>query len=205
MEIDLSWFTTDRIISILGNIVGWGLAIYAFIDNRKLSRKVRSYDWNDVMLAANSLAKAVKAYKPEVIYAPNPNGGILALQIRDIVDSKIPVITGATLWKEDFKTRPVWRGYHRCDTSKWHLQVPLALNKYAGQRLLIVDDYVLSGDGLRELVGCLKAEKFGFSENQIEACAMIVNETAFKTKKAPKYYWKRKEEQDFLFPWGPAR
>lgn len=194
-----------EIVSLILAMVGVAISIYFGWDNRRLNQKIHSLEWDDVVLSSKQIAKTIsRTFRPDVIYAPDARGGIIATLIRDSLSQNIPVITGITLWKDDFTSAPTLTGYACLETTKWYILIPEALSCYALKNLLLVDDLTMTGDGLSRIRHYI-SNACGISAENIRACALVTSETAVKAKKAPEFYWKVAEHHDFFFPWGKAR
>lgn len=199
----LDWL---NVVSLSIGAVGIIATTYFGYENYRINRKLRSLDWKDVVLGARDLASEIrKEFKPDLIYAPDPRGGIVAFLIRDSLGSFVPVLAGATFWKSEFGSVPAWEGFIVAETNKVHLMVPKAsVGGEESAKLLIVDDLAMSGDGLNEIIS-LFVREFGFDRANIKTCTLIASETAIKTGKAPDYFWRQAASYDFFFPWGRAR
>ncbi|MEU0546775.1 hypothetical protein [Micromonospora sp. NPDC005979] len=83
------------------------------------------------------------------------------------------------------------------------MTIPEAVLAYRGGNILIVDDFVMSGDFLAGLRARLVDE--GVAADRIRAASVAVTRVARKNHKSPEYYWWLADSDDFFFPWGRAR
>lgn len=186
-------------------VVSLGATVYFGIEARRIRRKIKTLEWDDIIIAVRDISRSIKAdAEPDVIYSPDQRGGIISYLMKYSLDAEIPIITGVTLWKDDFPEPPDWPHYVVTETSKWWILVPNILTKFKNNKIMIVDDFAMSGDALIKIKTILSAQ-FLFPHNNIKTCAIIVTDIAKKAHKDPSYYWKVVESTDFFFPWGRAR
>jgi hypoxanthine phosphoribosyltransferase len=86
---------------------------------------------------------------------------------------------------------------------KWFVTIPEAVFEYCNGTVLVVDDFVMSGDFLETLKR--KLMTFGFRSDQIKSAAIAATKVAIKNHKSPDYYWWIADDDDFFFTWGKAR
>lgn len=99
-----------------------------------------------------------------------------------------------------FKSRP--ENHEVVSTSKWNIYIPESLFKENDKRLLILDDFTMSGDSVTQLVDFF-IEK-GFSPEKVKTASLICTNTAIDGGKAPDYYCFDIPDAQFYFPWGKA-
>ena len=190
--------------------------VCTFVHAQKMKKKRRSITWTDISIAANNLAKEIKkTHKPDVIYIPNIKSGILVQFIKDYFDGYIPIIVGQAIQKnsvrdsrliEDEKNRIKQLekqikdidNYWKVDTSKWSAYVPKSLLKYKNEKILILDNLVLTGDFLKSITRVLKSNHI---EN-VEVACIGTTKSAIEDNVAPQFYWKSLPEGDIYMPWG---
>jgi len=80
--------------------------------------------------------------------------------------------------------------------------VPNAPARYGEGDILIVDDFVMSGDFLEALKKQLV--EAGVVASRIRSASIAVTRVAIRNHKAPDYYWWTADDDDFYFPWGKA-
>jgi hypoxanthine phosphoribosyltransferase len=69
--------------------------------------------------------------------------------------------------------------------------------------ILIVDDFVMSGDFLSALKRVLKDA--GVSMERVRTASIATTKVAVRNHKGPDYYWWLADDDEFFFPWGKAR
>ena len=69
-------------------------------------------------------------------------------------------------------------------------------------KVLIVDDFAMSGDSLKEIVNLL--EKKGFKRENIRTATIVCTPNAYDIRKQPNYYCIKNDYKEFNFPWGKA-
>ncbi len=200
-----------NVISILGTVVGilgtgfgvWGVVLA--IESKKANRKLKDVTWSDIHAATKYFWKNLKNKKftPTMIITPGQKGGIVAKMVSDFYTDEIPILTG---YFESVGKKPInYEGYTTFHTTKWNIHLPIAIQEYKNKqtaKLLIVDDFVMSGDFLHNLKNELT--NLGYLDSNIYACAVAVTKVAIDSKKGPDFYWKVVDDKDFDFPWGKA-
>lgn len=194
-----------NVLSFTVGVFGVGLSIYFGREAKRLAVKIKSIAWEDIVLAASDLASEItRNFDPDIIYAPDCRGGIIGMQIRQGMRHEILLITGVTLWKENISSAPELPGYSTKETTKWFVITPDVLSSFSGKKILVVDDFAMSGDALVSIKNNL-VEDLGFKKENVKTCAVIVSETAKRSNKYPDFSWKTVEHHDFFFPWGNAK
>ncbi|MCX4363070.1 MAG: hypothetical protein OSJ74_06790 [Clostridia bacterium] len=194
----------SEIIGVIGALLGaWGVVL-TIISNRK-NRKLKTVTWSDIQSATKFFWSKLNHEKfiPTFIITPGQKGGIIAQLISDFYDEKIPILSGFLENKDNKKVED--NGYLTLSTTKWHVHIPIVLKTCENKKnikLLIVDDFVMSGDFLYKLKKELL--ELGYIEQNIYSCAIAVTKVAIDAKKSPNYHWKVVEDKDFYFPWGKA-
>lgn len=204
------------IVGIILTAFGIIFNIYTFIHEYKMEKERRSITWADINTAANNLAKEIKRnHKPDVIYIPNIKSGILIQFIKDYFDGYIPIIVGQAIQKNSVKHPRLIEeekkrieklekqikdidNYWKVDTSKWSAYVPKSLLKYKNEKILILDNLVLTGDFLKSITSVLKCNNI----KNIEAACIGTTKSAIEDNTAPKFYWRSLPDGDIYMPWG---
>lgn len=187
---------------VVTTILGIALTTYFGIKSVRLERTKKSLDWADLQAAASDLGAEVRRFHPEVIFSPGLRGATFANLLLD-ASGEVPVFVGVSTWKESAVGIKQIAGYVAIETKKWFVHVPEALFTVANQRLLVVDDFAMSGDfleKLREL--CISR---GFKPESIKTLAIVTTKVAKDNHKAPDYCWMQTPDSSFYFPWGKAR
>lgn len=194
----------SELIGIAGTAFGvWGVAL-TISSNRK-SRKLKAVTWSDIHSATKFFWKKLKRqnFYPDYIITPGQKGGIIAQLIKDFYDDEIPILSGfleanqsgGVSGENDFIV----------STTKWNVHMPISINVPTEKekvKLLIVDDFAMSGDFLHSFKNRLV--ELGYSESNIRSCIVAVTKVALDSNKGPDYYWKIVDDKEFNFPWGKA-
>jgi hypoxanthine phosphoribosyltransferase len=175
------------------------------IDSNRKNRKLKAVVWSDIQSATKFFWKKLnrKKFEPTFIIAPGQKGGIIAQLIDDFYEEEIPILSGFLETKD--KEQVEDDNYMTLKTTKWYVHMPISLKTCKQKervKLLIVDDFVMSGDFLYSLKNQLL--ELGYLEKNICSCAIVVTKVAKDANKAPDYYWKVVDDKDFYFPWGKA-
>lgn len=199
------------VISITGTVVGilgfgfgvWGVILA--IESKKANRKIKNVTWSDIHAATKYFWKKLKHenFTPTIIITPGQKGGIVAKMISDFYKEDMPILSGflERVGKESVEDE----NYLTFSTTKWHIHLPISIETHKNKesvKVLIVDDFVMSGDFLHTLKN--KLIELGYLNSNIYACAVAVTKVAIDSKKGPDFYWKVVDDKDFDFPWGKA-
>lgn len=206
MESEILTVITNFIGKCFEFIVGPVLSVVGFymtIKGVQAQKQAKSIDWSQMHSAAKSLCKDIKKYKPDIIICPGQKGGIFAQLIVDNLELSIPIYTGFMVTVSENIDSSMTDNYFNIDTTKWHVFLPLSIKKTINSKVLIVDDYVMSGDFLFKLKD--KLIEFGYDGNRIRSCSIVTTNVAKLAKKAPNYYWKIVDAEECYFPWGKAK
>lgn len=194
----------SQLVGVSGTLLGaWGVAL-TIISNKK-NKKLKTVTWSDIQSATKFFWKKLnhKKFEPTFIITPGQKGGIIAQLISDFYENEIPIFTGF-IEKRD-KKQVEDDNYLTLLTTKWCVYMPISLKTCKEKdkvKLLIVDDFVMSGDFLYQLKNTLL--ELGYLDQNIYSCAIAVTKVAIDANKAPNYHWKVVEDKDFYFPWGKA-
>jgi len=142
-------------------------------------------------------------FRADIVFAPSLRGATFANLLIDQMDRDVPVFVGVTSWKAGTQPLSVCAGYSSLETSKWHVHVPKCLFDYADKNILVVDDFVMSGDFLARLRDTFVAG--GLSLQRVKTLAIVTTKVAIRAHKAPDYHWMATSDDSFYFPWGKAR
>ena len=194
----------SELVGIAGTAFGaWGVAL-TISSNRK-NRKLKTVTWADIQSATKFFWRKLKhqKFKPDFIITPGQKGGIVAQLVKDFYEGEIPIFSGFLEAKDQECIKD--ENYLTLSTTKWHVHMPISLKTFEQKdkvRLLIVDDFVMSGDFLQLLKNTLV--ELGYLEQNIYSCAVAVTKVAMDANKGPSYHWKVVDDKDFYFPWGKA-
>ena len=194
------------ISSFIFGILSFVYAIYCRHMTIKAERKQCTIDWKDVNIAAKDLAKQIEhTYSPDIIYVPSIKSGIIVHFIKEYFSEYIPVITGQIISKKQFGKGYIKKiedldKYLFFETNKWYAYIPVGLLDYKEKKLLIIDDFAMSGDFLHILSKTLFDN--GFAPENIKTSCLATTEVAIRSEKSPNYYWKKFSITDIYMPWG---
>lgn len=93
--------------------------------------------------------------------------------------------------------------YIALKTTKWNVFLPKSLENNPNAKILIIDDFVMSGDFLVTLTKKLK--DLGYSEENMYSCCVATTQVAIKAEKNANYHWNIIDADNSYFPWGKAR
>lgn len=90
----------------------------------------------------------------------------------------------------------------RLQGTKSTVFLPDRLHEQSDWRILLVDDFVMSGDGLSRVKDALLAQ--GFDPGRIRTGAVVATKLALANRKGPDFLARDARDFDFSFPWGRA-
>jgi len=192
------------IISLVIGIIG---AIFTY---RAYSREraLKSISWSDIQNGTKYIWKGLRnlGFTPDIMISPDPKGGIIAYQLSQFYDEDIFIDVGQAKRKNSTTPHISSKNYHTviC-TNRWEVFLSKEIEDIIDKeqkKVLIVDDFVLSGDFNSYLFDFL--EKMGYKKENIKICCLAVTKVAISSDKAPDFYWKIVDDEDFYFPWGKA-
>lgn len=194
----------SELVSIVGTLLGACGVVLTIASNRK-NKKLKAVSWSDIQSATKFFWRKLKhkKFEPTFIITPGQKGGIIAQLIDDFYEEEIPIFSGFLETKD--KEQVEDDNYLTLSTTKWYVHMPISLKTCKQKdrvKLLIVDDFVMSGDFLYLLKNTLL--ELGYLEQNICSCAIVVTKVAIDAKKSPDYHWKVVNDKDFYFPWGKA-
>lgn len=195
------WMTVGGfVVGLVGIIVG----IYFGVESNRLLMARRKFDWSDLLNAAKDLGRRInKEFAPDIIITPGLRGATVANILKSELTETLPVFVGISVWKEDLIKRPEFPGYYYLETSKWHVYIPEIVLNFKDKKVLVVDDFSMSGDFMQILTKSLIAK--GFLEKNVKGMCVVATKVSIQGKKAPDFYWFESEDANFYFPWGKAR
>lgn len=197
----------QNLASFLSLIIGMIGAVLSY-DAYKKSRALKTVSWNDLQSATKFIWKKLKESKftPDIILSSDPKGGIVAYMISKFYDNDIFTNIGhATLKGIPRVITFSDTTYAVIETSRWEVGLSkqiVDMDGASNKKILIVDDFVLSGDFNTKLIELL--HNAGYNRKNIMVCCVAVTKVAIESKKAPDFFWKIVDNNDFYFPWGKA-
>jgi hypoxanthine phosphoribosyltransferase len=183
-------------------VIGFGLAIWQTMRAEQLNRRQRDLDWPRFRSAASDLARSIDRsdFMPDVILALSERGAMVAHLVARELRSQVPIITAAYLGKPDDTLH--LPGFDALRGTKAVTFLPGRLAELRDRRVLLLDDFVMSGDGLATVVRALRDR--GFAAERIRSGAVVATRLAIANKKGPDYWGRETRDFDFYFPWGRA-
>lgn len=199
------------VIGIAGILIGIIVARHYFNKSQKMLTRSKKMDWDEVLNAINDIIKQLKCideekrFIPDVIFVPNIKSTIIASYLTNYFDTYIPTLLGLSIFKKRYPPKVKENilssdSYIYFETAKWYVYLPMNLFDYNKKKVLIVDDFVMSGEYLSSLKELLVNN--GFDKKNIKTMCLAITEVAIGSKKGPDYYWKVVNPGALYFPWG---
>lgn len=200
-------------LSVAGTIVGivgLGTSYLFHLQASKWRDRVRRITWMDLEVGAAELARKAENYwskTPDVILAVGPRGAIIAYLMMLQFKKEIPIIACVSHLNDEpgqgFPDPTVGKEWEAIQTRRCRVHIPNALYEETRNRVLVVDDWVRSGDMLYAILETLKAHSQDI--RSIYSCTIAVTDTALANGKAPMAWVFEVEAKGTFFPWGAAR
>ena len=194
-----------NIISILIGIIGIVLSAISILLFLKEKQKNRTIYWKDIPVAASSLSEKMrKEFNPDIILIPNEKGGVIANFFKKSFPSYINCIFGVGIPIKRInisETNFISDDFYFFKTQKWYAYIPKYISHYKDKRILIIDDFAMTGDFLIELKRTL-INHAGFKEQNIKTMCIATTEFSVENGKSPDYYWKKFDSSKVYLPWG---
>lgn len=194
--------TTMNVIFGVATVISLIFTIYYGRRAKKLESERKSLRYEDLQSAANDLAEKInREFAPDAVFTPGLRGATIANLLVPELSKEVPVFVGISSWKHGAAASSIL-AHSVLETNKWLVYVPDVLLSGGFKKLLVVDDFVMSGDFLERVVGLLSANVPGA---EIRAVSIVTTSVAIKNHKAPNYFWMQTTDDTFYFPWGRAR
>lgn len=196
---------TLNIIFGLITLISLAFTIYYGQKSSKLEKNRKKLDWTDLQSCANDLGAKIKKdnFVPEIIFTPGLKGATFVNLLMNEFTTQVPVFVGISYWKESFSSEDLIDEHELVETNKWYVSVPKLMLKQKEKKILIVDDFVMSGDFTYNLVELLI--KNGFEKEKIKTMSVVTTKVAIENHKKPTYFWLEISDSNFYFPWGKAK
>ncbi|MCI4066371.1 hypothetical protein MRQ36_28985 [Micromonospora sp. R77] len=183
-------------------VIGFALAIWQTLRAEQLNRRQRDLQWPQFRGAVSDLARSIDRsdFIPEVIVALSDRGAMVAHLVVRELRKQLPIITVGYLGSSaDSVELP---GYKALAGAKSSVYLPDRLAELNHRRVLLVDDFVMSGDGLIRA----RSEMFssGFTAERVRSASVVATRLSIVNKKGPDFYAREVRDFDFRFPWGRA-
>jgi hypoxanthine phosphoribosyltransferase len=138
---------------------------------------------------------------PDFILAISDRGAMVGHLVARELRRQIPIITVGYL--DEPNDHFVVPGFAALTGTKTTAFLPEAVQNLHDRKVLLVDDFVMSGDGLRNVTTQLL--KYGFEADRIRTGAVVATRLAIANRKGPNFFAREARDFDFYFPWGRAR
>jgi hypoxanthine phosphoribosyltransferase len=187
----------------LTTVVGFGLALWQTLRAEQLNRRQRDLDWPRFRSATSDLARFIDRsdFMPDIILALSDRGAMVAHLVARELRRQVPILTAAYLDRPDPGLDLA--GYITLRGAKSVVFLPEKISEFSQSRLLLVDDFVMSGDGLAKVIATLLT--LGFERERIRSGAVMATKLSIVSKKGPDYWGRETRDFDFYFPWGRAQ
>jgi len=190
----------NLIFGLLG-LAGTAGTFYFGIKAKTLERQRHRFSWEDISKGSQSLArKCIKQFKPDAILTFSGAGSVIANLALLESHQYLPIYTVIEIKRGALNSPSEIAGYTKLETAKWLLFFPEALSHVKHQRLAVIHDCTVSGDGLALIRSELLA--MGFKAENIKLAVLICSQVSIDCKKPPDIYVHCLEHATFDFPWG---
>lgn len=185
--------------------IGVFLTIYFGVKFNRLQKKNRTLSWNDIQIYADSISLCLKQdrFVPQVILAPGIRGAIIAEISLNKFERNIPVFIGISYRDFTQECKLTINNYETFTITKdWDILIPKAIFGFTDKKILVVDDFCLTGEFFQKLRSFLTSN--GFDEEKIRIYSCIITAVTKSAERAPEYYSRIVEDDYIYFPWGKA-
>lgn len=191
------------IISLVLAVVGTALAIHYGREARRLTQRLRRFEWHDIESALKKLSQEIeKDFSPDLILSSSGGSvGIIANMYLTYTKRFIPLYVGVSKHHaSQFSSPPI---YHASfTTNRWNTYIPEELAQLKDHKVLILEDVVLSGETLTQMRNALLS--WGYAPNRVRSAAVFMSQFAVSQGAEPDYYWLRLSDTHFELPWGSS-
>ena len=191
-----------NVILGLTTVLGFGLAVWQAMRAEQLNKRQRDLDWPRFRNAASDLARSVdrSGFMPDFILSISERGAIVGNLVARELQYQIPILTVGYLDQAGTVSIP---GYLTLRGTKATTFLPEGLRGLKEQKVLLLDDFVMSGDGLLRVKNQLL--EYGFSAKCIRSGSVVATKLAIANNKGPDFFAREARDFDFFFPWGRAK
>lgn len=209
----MGWLINSKIdwnilLSLVFGVVSLVSVLFTIHYGRKaarLERDKKSLTWPQLQLLADAMCFKLKrdGFIPDLILAPGSRGAILAELMLNKFSRNIPAVVGISFMEFSKKPMPSIQGYSAFPIGKgWNIYIPDAISEFRNGKVLIVDDFCLTGVFFQEVRAFLL--KLGFDEKKIRVFCAVITKVTQAAHRAPEYYHVVTDDDYFYFPWGKA-
>jgi hypoxanthine phosphoribosyltransferase len=211
--------STMELVDAIGFTVGivgfvWGIVTYVYSTRKsaRLYKELRRITWDEIRLASRKLRKNIeRSFHPSVVFAPCRRGAAIANLMFD-TEENILLHVGIRIDKRTKNAKEFAKSrtddWKIVETGKYYHYIPLSLinllSKDKTAKLLILDDYAMTGDSLKGIVDLLLNN--GVEQDNLRTAALVCTAGAWDGKghKVPDFWWLKTTYDEFYFPWGKA-
>ena len=148
-------------------------------------------------------AEIKRTFTPDLLLTPGLSGATFANLLLYEFNREIPVFVGVRSWKLGTGAFSCCGKFLVIETTKWYVHIPDCILDYKDKKILVVDDFAMSGDFLESIKRLLVSN--GFEAGNIKTATMVATKVAIHNRKAPDFFWMQTPDDSFFFPWGRAR
>lgn len=191
-----------NVILGLTTLLGFGLAIWQAMRAEQLNRRQRDLDWPRFRNAASDLARSIdrSGFMPDFILSISDRGAIVGNLVARELRRQIPIITVGYLDQTEAFPIPGFLTLHGTKATTF---LPEGLKDLRDKRVLLLDDFVMSGDGMQRVKSQLL--EYGFAADCIRSGSVVATKISTANSKGPDFFAREARDIDFFFPWGRAK
>jgi hypoxanthine phosphoribosyltransferase len=169
-----------NVILGLATVLGFGLAAWQAMRAEQLNKRQRDLDWPRFRNAASDLARSVdrSGFMPDFILSISDRGAIVSNLVARELRRQIPIITVGYLDQADNISIP---GFLTLCGTKVTTFLPEGLRDFKDKKALLLDDFVMSGDGLLRVKNQLL--EFGFAADCIRSGSVVATKISIANRK----------------------
>lgn len=185
----------------IATLIGAALTLYYGVKSRWLERNRYRFTWHDVASGSQLIgSQGIKKFRPDAVVAFSGPAAVIAALAMTLANRLLPFFI-LIITDRDPKNRPLFdHHWTTLETTRWLIAVPKALLEHPSQRILLVDDCVISGDSMQTVLTLLVEN--GFQRKEIRTCSFVCSKTAADRKKAPDFCCFESELSSYYLPWG---
>jgi hypoxanthine phosphoribosyltransferase len=191
-----------NVILGLTTVFGFGLAVWQAMRAEQLNKRQRDLDWPRFRNATSDLARSIdrSGFMPDFILSISDRGAIVGNLVARELRRQIPIITVGYLDQADKVSIP---GFLTLCGTKATTFLPEGLRDLKDKKVLLLDDFVMSGDGLLRVKN--QPLEYGFAAECIRSGSVVTTKVSIANRKGPDFFAREAWDFDFFFPWGRAK
>lgn len=186
---------------IIGIILSVASLLFAYYSHRAAERKKKMIDWSEIQKASVDVKnKIVADGGADVFLAIDARSAIFAYKIEEIMPSSVPSLVGFCFAKSHIEKDTMFDGHIRVDGASWSYFIPENLRLYSKSKIVVFDDFAITGRTFARLVKSLL--ELGFKRENIKTASIACTTTAIQSRENPDYYFLPMEMNEAILPWG---